>query len=308
MKILNNINEFRDKPPVVLTIGSFDGVHLAHVPIIEEVVRQGVESDSNSLVITFEPHPQLVLKKDDDFKILTTLSEKINKLSKLNIDYLLVPEFNKELYSLSPVDFIELLLKYLDIKGVVIGYNHTFGKGKVGNFNLLKDLSSKYGFKVTQIPRINLDADKVSSSQIREKLFNCDIKGANKLLGYNYNFVGTVIYGDQLGRKIGFPTANLVIQDKAKLILPDSCYVVKVKVNNQIFNGMMYIGNRPTVNGLTHNIEVNIFDFDDYIYGMEITVYVLDYLRGDIKFDGLDALIRQLKLDRLKSIEMLDSY
>lgn len=308
MKILNNINDFKDKPAVVLTIGSFDGVHLAHLPIIEEVVRQAKSCNSSSLVITFEPHPQLVLKKDNNFKILTTFSEKTGKLAKLNIDYLLVPEFNKALYSLSPHDFIDLLLKYLDVKGIVIGYNHTFGKDKAGNFDLLKNLRTKYGFKVTRIPMLNIDENKISSSQIRTKLFNCDIKGANKLLGYYYNFTGEVIYGDQLGRKIGFPTANLFVDDKTKLMLPDSCYIVKVDVRGQIFNGMMYIGNRPTVNGLTHNIEVNIFDFDAYIYGEQITVYVLDYLRGDKKFDGLDSLVTQLKLDKLKSIQILKNY
>ncbi|HEX5742660.1 MAG TPA: bifunctional riboflavin kinase/FAD synthetase, partial [Flavobacteriaceae bacterium] len=280
----------------VVTIGAFDGVHVGHQEILQNLVKTAKIEDKKSVVVTFFPHPRMVLEKNSTIKLLNTLEEKTALIDAIGIDLLYVIPFNKEFANLTANDFIsEILVKQLNTKSLYIGYDHLFGKNRAGNFKLLKEQEDIYDFSVNEIEALSIREIKISSTKIRTALIEGDIVKANEFLGYNYFLSGTVVKGKNIGEKIGFPTANIKVKETYKLIPKNGVYVVKSFIDNKAFYGMMNIGNRPTVNGKNQTIEIHFFNFNQYIYDDVIKVDFLTRLRDEHKFESLDALKNQLK-------------
>lgn len=299
MKIFNDISNCQNAKNPVLTLGMFDGVHIGHQAIIQQLNQIADEIQGESTLLTFEPHPKLVLQKDySDLELLTTLEEKVELLKKFGLDNLILHPFTPEFANLSSEEFVrDLLVNKVGVHTIIIGYDHQFGKNRSGNFQQLKQLSYEFGFQLIQIDEIKSDQQNISSTQIRKALRNGDVEFANKGLGRNYNLSGKVIHGDKLGRTLGFPTANLDV-NPFKLIPADGVYMVKVKVKNETFKGLLSIGNRPTVtNSNEKRVEVYILDFQDEIYGEWLDLEFYHFIREDMKFDSLDELISQMNLD-----------
>jgi riboflavin kinase/FMN adenylyltransferase len=291
-----------------VTTGTFDGVHLGHKIIIERLIAAARTIGGESVLLTFYPHPRMVLFPDDDqIKMLNTPIEKENLLQASGIDHLVVIPFTKEFSRLSSLEFVRnILSNTLKAKKLVIGYDHHFGRNREGSFAHLLEFGSLYGFQVEEIPAQDIDHVAISSSKIRQALASGDLNTANSYLGYEYNITGKVIKGKQLGRTIGYPTANIEINDSYKLIPAIGVYAVKIKYALNIYNGMLSIGKNPTVteNGpLT--IEVNIFDFDLEIYNKQITVYFYKKLRDEEKYDSINQLKSQLAIDKENAIKYL---
>jgi riboflavin kinase/FMN adenylyltransferase len=291
-----------------VTTGTFDGVHLGHKIIIERLIAAARTIGGESVLLTFYPHPRMVLFPDDDqIKMLNTPIEKENLLQASGIDHLVVIPFTKEFSRLSSLEFVRnILSNTLKAKRLVIGYDHHFGRNREGSFAHLLEFGSLYGFQVEEIPAQDIDHVAISSSKIRQALASGDLNTANSYLGYEYNITGKVIKGKQLGRTIGYPTANIEINDSYKLIPAIGVYAVKIKYALNIYNGMLSIGKNPTVteNGpLT--IEVNIFDFDLEIYNKQITVYFYKKLRDEEKYDSINQLKSQLAIDKENAIKYL---
>lgn len=291
----------------VVTIGTFDGVHLGHQQIIQQLKKEAGEIGGETVIITFNPHPRkIVAAGKGEIKLLNTLEEKIELLNDKQINHLVVIPFDTSFSEQSPEEYIlNFLVKKFHPHTIIIGYDHKFGKDRAGDYHLLEDLGLKYNYLVKEIPERVLHEIAISSTRVRDALFDSDVETANKLLGYNYFFEGTVVEGNKMGRTIGYPTANLQIEDEEKLIPGNGVYTVEVKVNNEAraFKGMMNIGIRPTVDGKKRTIEVNIFDFNKDIYGGTLRVYVHYYLRGEVKFNGLDELKQQLARDKISAEE-----
>jgi riboflavin kinase/FMN adenylyltransferase len=300
MKIYHNINEFKAIKNAVVTIGTFDGVHLGHRKIIERLKELADECGGETVILTFFPHPRMILHPEDEsLKLINTIHEKAALLEQLGIDHLIITPFSRDFSNQSPEAYIrDVLVNTIGTKKIVIGYDHRFGKDRAGNFDDLLKLSTTYGYDVIEIPEQDINDVAVSSTLIREALLNGAIELANNFLGYPFFITGKVGRGDQIGRTIGYPTANIMIEESYKLIPDDGIFSAKVIVGGVSHKGMAYIGSRPTINGITRNIEVNIFDFDTEIYGEEISMQFFNYVRGDVKFDGLDALKIQLAKDR----------
>ena len=300
MKIYHNINEFKAIKNAVVTIGTFDGVHLGHRKIIERLKELADECGGETVILTFFPHPRMILHPEDEsLKLINTIHEKAALLEQLGIDHLIITPFSRDFSNQSPEAYIrDVLVDTIGTKKIVIGYDHRFGKDRAGNFDDLLKLSTTYGYDVIEIPEQDINDVAVSSTLIREALLNGAIELANNFLGYPFFITGKVGRGDQIGRTIGYPTANIMIEESYKLIPDDGIFSAKVIIGGVSHKGMAYIGSRPTINGITRNIEVNIFDFDTEIYGEEISMQFFNYVRSDIKFDGLDALKIQLAKDR----------
>jgi len=308
VKIHYNLGNFIAYKPVV-TIGTFDGVHLGHREVISELKRYSALSGGESVVFTFEPHPRIIIApQEDSLRLLSTKSEKIRLMEKIGIDHLVIYPFTSEFSKLSYDEFVsEILVKGMNISSLVVGYDHRFGKGRQGNFNSLEILSRSLNFKVEQMSQLVVDNKIVSSTRIRQALGAGDIVKANHFLGYQYSLSGKVVQGNQLGRKIGFPTANIDTYDDHKLVPADGVYAVMVESGGRVFKGMLNIGMRPTVN---HNadhktIEVNIFNFDEDIYDSEITLFFVERIRNEQKFDGIDLLQAQLFKDKDSAMGIL---
>ena len=285
----------------VATIGSFDGVHKGHRTVLENLNKLAKKLGGSSVVITFYPHPREVLYPNERPPgLLNTLKEKESLLSSLGIDNLVVLKFTRELSNLTYQEFMsKILINSIGIKALVVGYDHRFGKNREGDFDSLKLLSKKYGFYLEQEKVYEENKINISSTKIRKAVIQGNIKVANDFLGYNYSISGTVVNGRSLGRKLGFPTANIDLEDHRKLLPAVGVYAVKVEVNNQRYSGMLNIGYRPTVSrsGIM-SLEVNIFDFDDEIYDHNIQVSVFDRVRGEKRFCGVADLIAELTKDR----------
>jgi riboflavin kinase / FMN adenylyltransferase len=310
MKVYYNIAEFKQLKNAVVTIGTFDGVHKGHQKILNRLTKLASEKKGESVVLTFWPHPRQVLNPESkDIRVLSTVQEKIELLASQHIDHLLIIPFNKEFSDLTSDEFIELILvNKIGTKQLIIGYDHKFGKNRTGGLEQLKACSSRYGFEVEEISREDIQNVGISSTIIRKALLDGDVKTALEYLGRPYSFSGIVMHGKQLGRTIGFPTANISINDSSKLIPSDGVYAVLIKVEDNIFKGMMNIGFRPTVNGKDRVIEVNIFDFKKDIYGMEVRVDLIAYLRQEEKYSSIDILKEQLFKDKEASLEILSKY
>jgi riboflavin kinase/FMN adenylyltransferase len=309
MKVYYHLDELPAIKNAIVSQGTFDGVHLAHKKIIERLKQLAQEKGGETVLMTFEPHPRMVLFPDDHgLQLLSTLNEKIHLLDKTGIDHLLVIPFTKEFSRQSSDQFIrDILVNKLKTNTLVIGYDHRFGKNREGSFEHLKDSSSLYGFDVEEIPEQDIDEIAVSSTKIRNAILNDDIITSKKYLGANYILEGIVTKGKQLGRTIGYPTANLEAENAFKLIPMDGVYAVWVWYKETRYGGMLNIGNNPTVEGKGRSIEVNIFDFDQEIYGNLVRIEFVIKLRNEEKFNGLDALKEQLHLDKKNAMKLLSS-
>jgi len=310
----------------VITIGTFDGVHTGHAQILQQLRQEAARIDGETVIVTFYPHPRKIVRGGTaEVRLINTLEEKIQLLSWQQVGHLVVVPFTADFAEMTAGQYVkEFLLERFHPHTVIIGYDHRFGKGRQGDYHLLEDFSRSEGFELQEIPVHLLDAVSVSSTRIREAIAGADIESANQLLGYPFFFSGQVMEGRRLGRTIGFPTANLQVGSPDKLIPGDGVYAVEVEIVDAgsvsltapgtgaspfggfRWKGMMNIGMRPTVDGRERTIEVNIFDFNEDLYGRELRVFVNKYLRGEEKFNGLDALKAQLARDKENSIAALN--
>lgn len=307
MKVYNSISDFKNVKNPVVTTGTFDGVHVGHQKIISRLKDVAREENGETVLLTFYPHPRMVLFPDDnDLKLINTQQEKIELLEHYGIDHLIIYPFTKEFSRLTSVEFVrDILVNTMKTKRLVIGYNHHFGRNREGSFEHLKEYGPLYGFDVEEIPAKDIDHIEISSTKIRNALQTGDIKTARNYLGHEFSITGKVVDGKKIGRTIGYPTANISVDDKYKLIPADGIYAVKVKHETTMYGGMLSIGNNPTVNGQFKTIEVNIFDFDKEIYGDDATIYFIERLRDEVKFNGLDELTAALALDKENSLRIL---
>jgi riboflavin kinase/FMN adenylyltransferase len=308
MHIYHDLDDFNPVPGAVVTSGTFDGVHVGHQKILSRLHEIAERTKGETVVITFWPHPRLVLYPDADLKLLNTFEEKADLLKEQGVHHLLRIPFTKEFSQLTSEAFItKILVEKIGTKKLVIGYDHHFGKNREGSFEQLKLNGPKYGFDVEEISRQDVDHIAVSSTKIRQSIETADLETATHLLGRPYSINGRVIKGDKLGREIGFPTANIEIDSTHKLIPADGIYAVTVTHEHSHYKGMLYIGNRPTVDGAKRNIEVNIFNFNKDIYGESLSIHFHQFIRGDMKFNGLDELKAQMKKDEAQSIQLLNN-
>lgn len=283
---------------MALSLGMFDGVHLGHKSIIDELIKIGGENHLETAVLTFWPHPRFVFNPSENLKLLNTLEEKTFLMEKYNIENLFLKEFDEEFRNLTGEEFVrQILVEKLHVKYLIIGYDHSFGKNKSGNFELLQKLSQELGFEVEQMEAINIHENNISSTKIRKVLLDGNIREANEMLGYSYSVSGTVVHGKKIGRTIGYPTANIET-DSIKLLPKKGAYIVEVLVKDQYYKGMLSIGTNPTVNGEKLTVEVYILDFEGDIYNEKITVKFRDFLHDEIKFEGLEKLIERLDEDK----------
>lgn len=306
MEVIENYKNFEGSKKSIVTIGTFDGVHLGHQKIIEQLVATAKRENCHSVLLTFFPHPRMVIQKDNGIKLIHTIQERIEVLEKTGLDYLIVHPFDTEFSRLTAFDFVRtVLVNHLNTAELVIGYDHRFGKNREGNFEQLEEYSHMYDFKVNEIPALDVNDISVSSTKIRKALLEGNIKKANKYLGHAFVISGTVVNGKRLGNTIGFPTANLEVAEAYKLIPKKGAYLVRAFLNNEWVYGMMNIGVRPTVEGDSQTIETHFFDFEGDLYGKKIQVQMLDFLRDERKFDSVNSLKEQLAKDRSKSLTLL---
>jgi riboflavin kinase/FMN adenylyltransferase len=307
MRIYHHIDEFTAVKNAVVTIGTFDGVHIGHRKIISGIKELADSIGGETVILTFFPHPRMILHPEDEsLKLITTITEKAQLMEQLGVDHLIITPFSRDFSNQTPEGYIrDVLVNKIGTKKIVIGYDHRFGKDRQGGLDDLLKLGPVYGFDVVEIPEQDINEVAISSTRIRNALLSDKIDLANSYLGYPFFITGTVIRGDQLGRQLGYPTANIVVEEKYKLIPADGIFAVTVNVTGNEHKGMAYIGSRPTVNGLTHNIEVNIFDFDQEIYNQPIRMEFHHYVRGDIKFSSLDELKVQLAKDKEDVLALL---
>lgn len=307
MKIYYSLEDFTKLNYAVVTSGTFDGVHIGHQKIINKLKEVAAQNNGETVVITFWPHPRLILKPEDEsLRLLNTFEEKAELLKKQGIQHLLRIPFTKEFSQINSQAFIKnILVDTIGTKKLVIGYDHRFGNNREGSFEQLQVNGPAYGFAVQEIERQDIDHVAVSSTKIRKALESGDIKTANHFLGRAYSLTGEVVKGDKLGRVLGYPTANIDIDSRHKLIPSDGIYAVTVTHESASYKGMLYIGNRPTVNGTKRVIEVNLFDFSKEIYGETLTVYFQDLIRLDEKFHDLEALKSRLHQDKIEALSIL---
>jgi len=316
MKVYKDIEQLPRFKNAVITIGTFDGVHQGHRQIIEHLQQEAKKINGETVIITFHPHPRKVVSSAIlGIRLINTLGEKIELLEKAGIDHLAIVPFTEVFANQPAEDYIQnFLIEKFHPHTIIIGYDHRFGRDRQGDYRLLEKMSTSYNYVLKEIPKHMLDEIAISSTNIREAIIHGDIETANKLLGYDFFFEGIVVDGDKLGRKLGYPTANLKLTDEEKIHLGDGIYAVYVEspvqsrsqsVNSKHFKGMMSIGFRPTVDAKKRVIEVNIFDFDKDIYGEMIRVYVKKYLRAEIRFSNLDDLVKQIGQDKVESLKCL---
>jgi len=298
LEIVHSIFDFNPIQKTFVTIGTFDGVHIGHQKILEKLVSEAKANNKKAVLLTFFPHPRMVLQKEASIKLLNSIDEKANLLKKTGLDYLVIHPFSKEFSRLKAIDFVrDILVNQLNISKLIIGYDHHFGKNREGNIEQLTEYSHLYDFSVEEIPVQDIDDVAVSSTKIRRALANGELKTANQYLGYNFLLKGKVINGKQLGGKIGFPTANIDLLEDYKLIPKEGVYIVKSILNNKTVYGMMNIGVRPTVNGAYQTIETHFFDFKQNLYDEVLAIELLFFLREEQKFNSIEGLIEQLKKD-----------
>ena len=340
MKIYHNLSEFTKLSNAIVTIGTFDGVHFGHQKIIKQLVAKAKADHGESVILTFFPHPRLIIDPENqDLKMINTINEKAEILKSLGVDHLIITPFTRDFSNQLPDDYIKnTLVNDIGTKHIIIGYDHRFGKDRSGNLADLKAAGIHFGFTVEEIMEQDIHDVAVSSTKIRQALLAGDVGLASDYLGYAFSIFGRVIKGDKIGRTIGFPTANIFVEETYKLIPGDGIYAVTVEMevrsselevgsselgaeapesstlnvqpstsNLKPFKGMAYIGQRPTINGMTRNIEVNIFDFNQEIYGQDIKMNFLKFLRHDVKFTGLEALKIQLQQDKEDTLAYFSS-
>ena len=308
MKIYYDIEDFKKVPNAVVTIGTFDSVHRGHQEILKNMVNRAKELGGESVVVTFYPHPRQVLSNDSGIRFISTQEEKIRHLEALDIDNLIIIKFTKEFAAIPSDNFItDFLVKNIHPAVLIIGYDHHFGKGRTGDFDMLYELGKQYNFKVEKIKEQDVDNMAVSSTKIRHFLENGDIKNANKLLGYEFSYTGKVVHGQQVGHKMGYPTANIEVAEEFQLIEHQGVYATFVDIDGQSYPSMTYIGKRPTMHdNRPQSIETHIIGFENDLYDKEIKIRFVDFVRDDEKFDNFEALKRQIGIDEQKIINILN--
>ncbi len=308
MRIFRELSEVVRDDNNIVTLGTFDGIHLGHKKIINEVVKKATDYGDESFLITFHPHPRKIISRGYNIKLLNTSTEKLEMFKSLGIQNLLIINFTKEFSKLSPEAFIDnYIVNGIGAKEVVIGYDHHFGKGRGGDIGFLKNKGIKSGFKVTIIPGFQIENTIVSSSKIRDALLAGNIVTVSKYLGRFYSFSGIVVKGDKRGRELGFPTANLRIENEDKLLPAIGIYAVEFIVKGNIYQGLLSIGKRPTFYDSGEIVpEVYVFDFNEDIYGENVTVNLVERIRGEEKFSSAEELIEQMKKDKEIGLEILN--
>ncbi|NER12909.1 bifunctional riboflavin kinase/FAD synthetase [Leptobacterium flavescens] len=307
MITFENIEQFNSQEPTVVTIGTFDGVHVGHRKIINRLTASAKANNLKSTILTFFPHPRMVLQQNTDLKLITTLSEKKSILEKTGLDQLFVHPFTREFSRLSALEFVrDILVEKLNAKKVIIGYDHRFGRNRTATIKDLIEFGSLFNFEVEQISAEEIDEVSISSTKIRNALNEGDIHTANTYLGYEFMLNGTIVKGKGLGRQIEFPTANLQIEENYKLIPKNGVYVVRSSIENRTIYGMMNIGVNPTVNGTQRTIEVHFFNLEKDLYGQQFQIDLLTRLRDETRFDSLDALREQLKKDKKNALAHIE--
>lgn len=332
MKIYHQLSEFKKLTNAVVTIGTFDGVHYGHQKIIKRLCELAKSTGGESVILTFFPHPRMIIDPENqDLKLINTINEKAKILADLGVDHLIITPFTRDFSNLTATEYIkDILVDAIGTKQIIVGYDHRFGKDRKGGMNDLIALSKVYNYTIEEIPEQDINDVAVSSTKIRTALLDGNVTLAAEYLGYDFSINGPVIKGDKIGRTIGFPTANIFVEETYKLIPSDGIYAVTIEMDSQVeseklkvksknsqpytldpkpstFRGMAYIGQRPTINGMTRNIEVNIFDFDREIYGQNIKMNFLKFLRHDVKFTGLEALTVQLQQDKEDTLNFFKS-
>lgn len=322
MKIYRSLDDFIPLEKAVVTIGTFDGVHFGHQKIISTLKAKAAEINGETVLLTFFPHPRLILHPEDDsIRLINDLHEKVSLLNEAGIDHLIITPFTRDFSNQHPEGYIrDVLVGKIGTKILIVGYDHRFGKDRLGSMKELAEFSKIYGYKVEQIPEQDINDVAVSSTRIREALIKGDMATANLSLGYPFHITGKVIRGNQLGRKIGFPTANLQVYESHKLIPAYGIYSIRARIIDcptietgefiqttakQTFFGMGYIGNRPTIDGVGRSIEVNLFDFSGDLYDQTLQVDFLDFIRPDQRFDSMEEMIAQMQQDEAKTKSLL---
>lgn len=300
----DNLPDFRN---AVVTLGTFDGVHKGHQQILKRMRERAEALDGESILLTFWPHPRMVLQPDDNnLQLLNTIDEKIELLENSGLDNLIIIPFTIEFSRITYLDFIrDFLVEKLNTKAIIVGYDHHFGKNREGSFEQLEECAPIYNFELEQVPA-EMDGEiSISSTKIRNAILEGNVKKAASCLGYPYMVNGKVVSGRKMGRELGFPTANIEADEKYKLIPADGVYAVQVKIGEKLYNGMANIGNRPTFSGLSKTLEVNIFDFDEQIYDTKISIFFMEKLRKETKFANVEALKEQLSADKREALRVL---
>lgn len=307
MNVYNSIDNFPGSANAVVTIGTFDGVHIGHQQIIRNLRKLAAETHGETVLLTFFPHPRMVLQPDDnDLKLITTMVEREELLRSFGIDHLIIQPFDKQFSRISATEFVrDQLMQKIGMKTLVIGYDHHFGRNREGSYKDLEEMAPVYGFRLEEINEQVINHIAVSSTKVRKALLEGDIDSANQLLGHRFSFRGKVVMGDKIGRTLGFPTANIEIPEAYKLVPAEGIYAVQIRIGQQLKKGMLYIGTRPVVNGKSLRIEVNIFDFDQEIYNQEIQVMFVSRIRGDLPFTDINALKEKMKEDKVIATKLL---
>jgi len=307
LKVHYNFDNYKVQKPVI-TVGAFDGVHKGHVEILNLVRNYALKINGESIVVTFWPHPRLVLNHDESIRLLNTLDEKLSLFANAGIDHVVVIPFTEEFSELSSNQFIEeIMVKKLNVNHLIVGFNHHFGKGREGNFETMKEHAGHFGFTIEKLDAQMVENEKVSSTLIRKALNEGDIELANKCLGYHYSITGKVLEGKKIGRTIGFPTANVLINEAFKLVPKVGVYAVIVSVDGRQYPGMLNIGYNPTIDSsnVKLSIEVHLINFADNLYDKEITLIFQKRVRDEVKFEGLDHLKKQLNADKAEIMKIL---
>ena len=307
MKIYRSIEDYDEDKRSVVTIGTFDGIHLGHQKILSRLIKSSKNKDLNSVVLTFFPHPRIILNKYNEVKMIDTLDEKIIHLNEIGIDSLVIHPFDKNFSLLSANQFIkDFLVDKLKIKHIIIGYDHRFGKGREASVTDLKNYADDYDFTVEEIKAQEIEKITVSSTKIRNSINQGDIKTTEKYLGRNFNLTGKIVKGDGLGKKINYPTANIFIEETYKIIPKDGVYLVETIIEDKLFNGMMNIGHRPTIGTNVKSIEVHLFNFNEDIYGQVISIKMISKIRDEKKFSSIQALKEQLVKDENYCLKLIN--
>lgn len=308
METVQGISQFNSSINTAITIGTFDGVHIGHKQLLKRLINNAKKNGLKSVVLTFFPHPRMVLQKDAGIKLLNTVEEKKKILQEMGLDYLVIHPFTKEFSRLSALEFVrDVLVNQLKVKNIVIGYDHRFGRNRNASIQDLVAFGNDFEFLVEEIPAQEIDDISVSSTKIRKALEQGEIQTANSYLGYRYVLNGTIIRGKGLGKDLGFPTANINIEEEYKLIPQNGVYIVSCEIEGQVLSGMMNIGMNPTVNGVSRSIEVHLFDIDKDLYGKRIQVRFLKKIRVEQKFESLLELSKQLEKDKQFALEFLEN-
>ena len=309
MRVITDNSSINDSGYNIATIGYFDGIHLGHKKILNELVGQAQKKNGKSILITFWPHPRNILNPNTSVELLLSNDDKQKLIEVIGIDYLYIIKFTKEFSKMSAHSFIQnFIVEKLNVSKLIIGYNHSFGHKREGNFLYLQKNNSKYNFEIQEVKKKEInDKLNISSSIIRDKVRDGKLDLANQMLGYKYYITGQVVKGDGIGIKINYPTANIMPESNSKLIPGNGVYVCKVNIENKNYQGMLNIGKRPTVNGKERRIELHIFDFNTNIYGKNVKITLIKKIRDEIKFNNLDQLKHQLQKDEIKSLNILNN-